>query len=144
MGTNFYVNKFEKGNGICPKCGGDDVYLVGEDIKCIECNYTGPNEGVFNKAEGIHIGKRSAGWQFLFTPVFKTGKEWKEFIMQNGNNIFDEYDRKIEVKDMLKIVETQGINGKTATREHYGDYRWEDNEFFDSDGYRISKHKDFC
>jgi hypothetical protein len=115
MGTNYYVKKEEN-----------------QDIK-----------------DAIHIGKRSGGWQFLLSPFRKSGKAWINFLKRNKDLIYNEYGEKIYLKEMLENIDLNGyfgkdkMNGKKATPYEYnGD--WKKYEFYDKEGYRISKYKDFC
>ena len=96
----------------------------------------------------IHIGQRAGGWQFLFNPYRKSGKAWINLLKRNKDLIYDEYDRNIDIQEFLKIISLDGYNGshkasgKTVSVQEYNGH-WKDHEFFDREGYRISKHNDF-
>ena len=55
--------------------------------------------------EEIHLGKKSAGWKFLFhkTNEIKDFDSFCEYI--KTGEIYDEYDRKISVENLLDIIE---------------------------------------
>jgi hypothetical protein len=117
MSTNFYIRKINQ--EACTSCG------------------RGPD------FEEIHIGKRTGGWQFSFNSFISNAKSWKEFIKGHGDYIYDEYDHKVLLEEMLDVIEGQGLNGKTVTPEQYnGD--WEKHEYFDEEGYRFIKSRSFC
>lgn len=91
----------------------------------------------------IHIGKSSAGWKFLFHRVscwdnwvderpINTFPQWKEFLETHTKSnrivIMDEYDRQVELEDLLDLIERK-------QQEHNPeDFRWSDN----IDGYRFT------
>lgn len=93
MGTNFYYRK-EKNK--CEHCG-----------RCELTEY--------------HIGKRSHGWNFLFSDSkYKSARAWKQFLKKNPDNIFNEYDEKVSLKDIFEAMEQKGIRHIDA-RFHFTD-----------------------
>jgi len=110
MGTNFY---YRKENNKCEHCGRFEL-------------------------EEYHIGKRSGGWNFLFSDSkYKTARGWKKFIKANPDNIFNEYDEKVSLEDMLETMEWKG-------KEHIpdGDQILERHAHFwfkDSQGYDFTR-----
>lgn len=98
---------------------GSNYYYRKEVNKCEHC---GRPEEVIE----YHIGKSSYGWTWLFSgEKFKTAKEWKEFLKANPDNIFDEYNRKISLKNMFKIIEKKG-RGHNCLQ--YPDFYFKDEE----------------
>ena len=99
--------------------------------------------------DAIHVGKRSAGWQFLLSPFRKSGKAWINFLKRNKDLIYNEYGEKVSLKDMLENIDLNGyfgkhkMNGKKADPLIYNT-NWKDWEFYDKEGYRISRYEDFC
>lgn len=94
MGTNFYV----------------DI-----EPPCQHCGRGG---------ERLHIGKSSAGWQFLFEAHAALGltswHAWKAYL--RGRNIWDEYGGRFRLADFELIVERkQGLrteHGQAHLDEH--------------------------
>lgn len=93
--------------------------------------------------EPIHIGKSSMGWKFLFHRVtswenwvdekpLNTFPQWKEFLETHTKSnrivIIDEYDRQVELEDLLWLIESK--------QKEYNpeDFQWADN----IDGYRFT------
>lgn len=108
-------------------------------VKTETCDHCG------HKPEGLHIGKSSAGWQFLFQrieePLLHTMQAWKTFL--EGKEIVDEYGRTILPDNFWSLVESKqdGLNAKTATLEQYGAPLAERHryEYSDPDGYRFMR-----
>lgn len=112
MGTNYYV---KKKLGYCDKCHRCDT-------------------------DEVHVGKSSAGWQFLFNPYKPSFREWREFLMTNDGYIFDEYDREVAAKEILELIEEKQKRNSTHWRAGENP---EQHEVRDADGYRISKYSEF-
>lgn len=101
MGTNFYLRKnisTEKKNELHSYIDNEDWYSLQKHI---------PTE--------IHIGKKSAGWKFLWNAnKFKYFKPNKESIMEflQSGQIVDEYGEKISFDQFInkKIVDSPGNN----------------------------------
>jgi len=103
MGTNYYA---------IPKATDD---LKGKIIDKV-------NEGDFDYArklmpDEVHIGKSSAGWQFMFNhnnwKYFKSTRDHLELFLKICN-IKDEYDRAISYDDFWEMVEMK----KDAKADH--------------------------
>lgn len=109
MGTNYYIE-------------------TGQQTKCHKCGSTIP--------ERLHIGKASAGWQFLFAPYpergLTTGRAWKEMISHSPHSVVDEYGNLVNKLDFWHMVEARSQDNTSA-----------DNET-STDGYRFAGTTDFC
>lgn len=88
--------------------------------------YTWQNNGVSTK---IHIGKRTAGWVFLFRAYpdqeLKSFAQWLHFMALNDGTIFDEYGSVVDFVDFCKIVYDQKKEKKhkeAAFKAKTGDY----------------------
>ena len=80
MGTNYHLNY-----KLCPKCG---------------------------RGEEIHLGKSSAGWKFVLQyndgKYYKNWEEmqvWLKERIDGGDEIRNEYEDKINLKDFINEVE---------------------------------------
>lgn len=90
MGTNFYAR----------------LSIKSRDLKkAIEyLRYYGEDYGLGRKYVVIHLGKRSAGWKFLFnanqTRLYELSIEGiSKFIKENKARIFDEYKREFGLNE---------------------------------------------
>lgn len=146
MGTNFYlkipIHKREKEK---------IIELVNEDKFEDLVEYV--NE--LYKTNDIHLGKRSAGWQFLwdyhnglyYKPELESIKEF----LKKGN-IYNEYGEKFTIDQFFK-EELYGCLYKdehhwdleTYQKEHPDEYHWsvDKYEFISEEGLRFSKNEDF-
>ena len=93
--------------------------------------------------DDIHIGKRSAGWQFLWD--YHKGRYFdanlesiKKFLSNPEYEIIDEYDKVFTLEQFLN-EELAGFlyEGKTGLEEGYSSH------FFISDNLRFSTDEDF-
>jgi len=101
MGTNYYLHR-----NICKHC---------------------------NRSDEIHIGKSSMGWTFTFhaTDEIRSYNQWLEILCQNGNKIFDEYDREISLVDFGKLVESKKTEPNNQAELHGG--------FLDDEGHGFNE-----
>lgn len=112
----------------------------------------------------LHIGKSSAGWQFLFNvgnpdhdDPLDSFDGWRHFIqlaIMRGGFIEDEYGRTVEPMKLQELIIEKQLNGKngwTATDAMIGD--WAANrrkkymdvmETYDRKGFRFSTAREFC
>ena len=94
MGTNFYA--VDDGDA-CPTCGAG--------------------------TEELHIGKRSAGWNFMLHIIPEKGllepEDWYAYWEANNIVIYDEYGRVIPYDDMLHIINNWHEGEHT---KHEGDF----------------------
>lgn len=85
--------------------------------------------------ERIHIGKASFGWQFLFSNYCESFQDWKKLLDQYPDELFDEYKRKEDLTEFYEMIER-----KQKELNHWYDFEDPDKyEYYDNDGYRISK-----
>ncbi len=125
MGTNYYIK------------------LPATD-KCDKCGRESP-------AEKIQIGKSSFGWKFCFNTYygkFKSFVQWKPFIGKYAEFLCDEYGRHLTPEEFYKTVESKqgGLDLAEYWRRNPGfrDGNAANHEYYDSDGYLISKFEEFC
>ena len=101
MGTNFY---YREEFNVCQTC-------------------KRPHE-----VKEIHIGKRSYGWNFLFSSYKKSYEEWVKFIKKHPDNLYDEYKRKVTADEMIDNFNAKG------KRHSINDYFFEVGEYDFSSG----------
>ena len=92
---------------------------------------------------GLHIGKSSIGWRFLFHKVDKyenhiteeplnTFPQWKEFLTEQTENgtivIMDEYNKVVALEKLLNLIEAK------QSEDNPDNFRYSDNV----DGYRFA------
>jgi len=76
-----------------------------------------------NRFDKIHIGKSSAGWQFVFRghgedfmPVLQTYDQWMDFIenqlYEETAKIVNEYGKEIEYQEFINMVKEKQENPK--------------------------------
>jgi hypothetical protein len=81
MGTNYYIRDYSKSD-YCPHCERGDKY------------------------KEIHIGKSSGGWKFLFNGEdFKSIKQVERTLAKHFDELYDEYDRKVDRLEFWEMVE---------------------------------------
>ncbi len=87
MGTNFYVT------------GPDVADLAGAE------------------APGLHIGKKSAGWDFVFRahPLLQLDSvaQWREFVAVAGRSIVSEYHEVQDVDDFFEMATRRSADDPT-------------------------------
>jgi hypothetical protein len=105
----------------------------------------------FTEDVKIHLGKRSAGWKFIWNfnnkRLYKNKEELFNFI--RSGRIVDEYGTEIDVEEFIEMAldwyKKDGLDANSYRRKHphqyYYDY--EEKEYY-IDGLRISPHTDFC
>lgn len=70
-----------------------------------------------------HIGKKSGGWKFLFRgydkPDFqiKSYEAWRNYLLSNPVEIFDEAHEKVEMEDFFKIVDDSIVEKSHSTED---------------------------
>lgn len=90
--------------------------------------------------EQVHIGKSSFGWKFLFSSVkgqYRDFKSWLEFVEKYKDSIYDEYERKVELEDLLKLIANKQENFKQEKVVNVGD----DFDYLDPEGYRFTDYE---
>jgi len=112
MGTNYYLKQ------------------TGRKRECTCCHRP------FEKIE-LHIGKRSAGWEFSFQGYkgIRSKKDWVERINTADASyvIEDEYGRRFTPEEFLKLVEDTRYPGQhkqyvAALKEGMTHDSWQDDE----------------
>lgn len=93
---------------------------------------------------GLHIGKSSLGWRFLFhkPPIWETDKplntfeQWRDYLKEtteSGNYvILNEYDEVVSLDDFLKMVANKQNENKPDMFEYcenVNGYRFASGEF---------------
>ncbi|MEB3023370.1 MULTISPECIES: hypothetical protein [Mycolicibacter] len=95
MGTNYYVT----GPGIA------GLLLAGAD----------------GDEPGLHIGKKSAGWEYLFRAhpqlQLTSVRQWREFVAIEGRQIVSEYQAVQDVEEFFAMA-TQRPAGDPELRAH--------------------------
>lgn len=112
----------------------------------------------------IHIGKSSAGWQFLFNVGRRDDIDpldsfdgWMNYLgveTRNGSVIEDEYGRPVELselKDLIIRKQLEGKNGWTASDDVVGPWcakrrreKLDVMETYCRKGFRFSTAQEFC
>jgi len=94
---------------------------------------------------GLHIGKSSSGWKFLFMPHTDRGltswAEWKAYLA--GKTIRDEYGDVTTLESLSSLIDAKqdGIDHMTASPQQWGPYPR--TGYIDSDGYQFSDGREF-
>lgn len=111
-------------------------------VKLDPCPHCGRGAGE------LHIGKSSAGWEFLFMAHPGHGltswAAWQAFIQgREGGPIVDEYGEVKTLDWLRELVERkQGLwNSETAPAESWGPFSREGAEYSDAEGYRFSNRE---
>lgn len=93
---------------------------------------------------GLHIGKSSAGWRFLFHRPFdwewdkplNTFEQWRDCLKETTESgthvIMDEYDRIISYDEFIELVERKQKEDSPdmfAHCDNVNGYRFHDGEF---------------
>ena len=98
MGTNFYARIIPKKKDIDNTLKIIRNYLIGISLKI-------DTDPIYDMSEVIHLGKRSAGWQFLWQKNDKyyqdNLKSIKEFLSRKDVIIYDEYGDKFTVDELF-------------------------------------------
>lgn len=73
-------------------------------------------------AEGLHIGKKSAGWDFLFHAIPEQGlttvAAWRKLLAPAGAHITDEYGQRIAVGDFFDMATARPTDTTPRLRAH--------------------------
>ena len=82
------------------------------------CNYFYQYQLENGRCKNLHIGKKSAGWEFSFRGYenIKSFNDWKEFFKEKKGLIFNEYDQLVDIQKFLEMVEESKNNDN---RSHY-------------------------
>lgn len=124
MGTNYYIHKH------IPEVIIKELKdLVNEDNI-----YDGTLQKALEDYQEIHIGKSSAGWQFLFNHndckyYEKTQKSIDKFLRKTiaeGGKFVDEYGTEISVDAFWEMVKAKEHDMDLASYRRYEEEKWED------------------
>lgn len=151
MSTNFYCRRINQAirdelKIKFDKLHSDLIESIGNirtDYRQVIENFLWDNE---NLGREIHLGKRSAGWQFLwdyhngvyFQPTLAS---IKEFLAQDGVIIYDEYGKVFTLEQFIN--EEVGPHLYCDENHSSGKFIVSDKYFFINDGLRFSKYEDF-
>ena len=114
MGTNYYY--VEEIAPACPHCGRE------------------------KELRHSHIGKKSAGWTFIWNKTLSDNvKRWLNILRTGGGYIEDEYDRRWTFED---FIITNIIRGEQSPLKDAAIVDPEHN-FHDDDGFTFSLSEDF-
>ena len=106
---------------------------------------------LFTEDSNIHLGKRSAGWKFLWNfhkNKFYSNKEELFNFIRSGRIVDekgDEMDVEVFITMALEWGQPDGHDAKSYRREHPRQYHYDfEREEENIDGLRVSPHTDFC
>lgn len=64
--------------------------------------------------EGLHLGKKSAGWDFLFHSIPERGlttvAAWREVFTEAGTYILNEYGQEIPVSEFFEMATERPVD----------------------------------
>ena len=117
----------------------------------------GTNFYVKKGETSIHIGKRSAGWKFLFAPhpelYDQTKASINRYLKLNKENFYDEYGEKVDLEEFWEDIERRKnmIDAKSYLnlREEAGekisewDRKFWETEIITEEGLRFAKEDNF-
>ncbi len=73
-------------------------------------------------AEGLHIGKNSAGWDFLFHAIPEQGlttvAAWRELLTGDGVRIADEYGQDVAVDEFFEMATMRPVDTSPRLQAH--------------------------
>lgn len=149
MGTNFYARHIPTQEEVAV------LHKHVDDIAAGIYNISSMPEGI-ERCSDIHLGKRSAGWQFIweYHPEYYSDnlESIKEFLSRNDIVIVDEYNTKFSLDEFLNEEigyclyndPEEYINGRQYDEEQYeGGRAISDGEWTSEDGLRFSRYE-FC
>jgi len=160
MGTNYYripsVEEMEKSKqDLIDNINYLDIspFSIERKFRTIETeNYWESNSiwDVFTENTSIHLGKRSAGWKFLWNfndkKFYSNKEELLNFI--RAGRVVDEYGDEMEVEEFITMAlewgQPNGYDGEKYRREHPRQYHYdfEEKEKY-IDGLRVSPSTQF-
>lgn len=93
-----------------------NYYVTGAGVECVD-NLDDP---------GLHIGKKSGGWDFLFRGHPELGlttvAAWRVFVTQPGRQVVSEYGT-VQTTDEFFVIATSRPADDPTMRPHGGHYR---------------------
>ena len=73
-------------------------------------------------AEGLHIGKKSAGWDFLVHAIpeqgLTTAAAWRKSLAKAGTYVTDEYGQRIPVGEFFEMATARPVDTTPKLRAH--------------------------
>ena len=117
----------------------------------------GTNFYVRKDETSVHIGKRSAGWKFLFAPhpelYDQTKASINRYLKLNKENFYDEYGEKVDLDEFWEDIDWRkdGYDFKSyiKKREENGeiiserDRKFCEEEIITEEGLRFAKEDNF-
>lgn len=117
----------------------------------------GTNFYVRKGETSVHIGKRSAGWKFLFAPhpelYDRTKASINRYLKLNKENFYDEYGEKVDLEEFWEDIDWRkdGYDAKSylKKREENGeiisdwDRKFWDTEIITEEGLRFAREDNF-
>ena len=92
---------------------GTNFYLIGDGL---------PSELVADDDPGLHIGKKSYGWDFLFrshpTAGLTTAAAWRDYCTAPGRRIVDEYREYRDVNEFFAMACARPMDDPNIRRTH--------------------------
>ena len=72
--------------------------------------------------EGLHIGKKSAGWDFLFHAIPEKGlttvAAWRKLLAKAGAYVTDEYGQRLSVGEFFEMATARPVDTAPKLRAH--------------------------
>lgn len=117
----------------------------------------GTNFYVRKGETSVHIGKRSAGWKFLFAPhpelYDRTKASINRYLKLNKENFYDEYGEKVDLEEFWEDIERRKsmidaksyLNLREAAGENISEWdrKFWDTEIITEEGLRFAKEDNF-
>lgn len=147
MGTNFYAHRIPNEHERAEIHKKIDEYLNGDCMLDDALNELSPDE------KGLHLGKMSCGWQFLWclNPDYYNDnlKSIKTFLSLPDIIIYNEYGEKYTVDEFFDHIgpclymDDEHINAFCYERSHPTAFSRRDKEWTSEDGLRFTTGE-FC
>ena len=130
MGTNFYARRIIPSENDKVLVGG---YIDSADIEIVIESDVSEFDSIdqyVSEGNEIHLGKRSAGWKFLWNPnVYRVNDSWEftdpltkqgitDFLKQEGTVITDDYGKTYEPDEFLAMAFNWCVDGLDAKEYH--------------------------
>lgn len=123
-----------------------NYYYIGPDAERQDHDVTFAGD----EAEGMHIGKNSIGWSFMFQAYPDLGlvswEAWQERLGRGSGQIVDEYGRVVTLDTLRETVEASRpyrANHPSLERRPAYDAAENQREWLDADGWHFTRDY-FC